>query len=383
VSAAKYKSSWMTEESEIYRDSVRSFLENEFLPHQESWRRQHMPDRAAWKQAGDVGILLPDLPEEYGGSGGTFAHQAVVLEELAYAGIQFGHSLQSIVGRYILAFGTEEQKKRWLPRMATGDLVAAIGMTEPGAGSDLQGLKTTARREGDEYVINGTKTFITNGYHAGIVCLAVRTDPAAIPARAISLIMVETEGLAGYRAGSPFEKVGMHAQDTCELFFDEVRVPAANLLGPAEGKGLTQMMSQLSYERLTVGVTAVATMESAVAETTAYVKERKAFGKPLFELQNTRFKLAECATDARVARTFIDDCISRYIAGELDDTTIAMAKFWLTERQCRVVDECVQLHGGYGYMMEYPIARMWVDGRVQRIYAGSNEILKEMISWSL
>jgi len=373
----------MTDEFEIYRDSVRAFLEKEFLPHQERWRQQHMPDRAAWKQAGELGILLPDLPEEYGGSGGTFAHQAIVLEKLAYAGIQFGHSLQSIVGRYILAFGTEQQKKRWLPRMASGDLVAAIGMTEPGAGSDLQGLKTTARRDGDEYVINGTKTFITNGYHAGLVCLAVRTDPAAIASRAISLIMVETEGLRGFRAGKPFEKVGMHAQDTCELFFDDVRVPAANLLGPVEGKGLTQMMSQLSYERLTVAVTAVATMESAVAETTAYVKERIAFGKPLFELQNTRFKLVECATEALVARRFIDDCISRYIAGGLDDNSIAMAKYWLTERQCRVVDECVQLHGGYGYMMEYPIARMWVDGRVQRIYAGSNEILKEMISWSL
>jgi alkylation response protein AidB-like acyl-CoA dehydrogenase len=373
----------MSDELETFRDSVRAFLENEFLPHQERWRKQHMPDVGAWKQAGELGMLLPDFPEEYGGSGGTFAHQAVVLEELAYAGIQFGSSLQSIVGRYLLAFGTEEQKQRWLPKMATGELIAAIGMTEPGAGSDLQGLKTTARREGDHYVINGTKTFISNGYHAGLVCLAVRTDPTAIPSKAISLIMVETQNLQGYRAGTPFEKVGLHGQDTVELFFDNVKVPVTNLLGPAEGKGLTQMMSQLSYERLTVGVSAVAMMESAVAETTAYVKERNAFGKPLFELQNVRFKLAECAIETRVARTFLDDCISRYVAGQLDDNAIAMAKVWLTEKQCHVVDECVQLHGGYGYMMEYPIARMWVDGRVTRIYAGSNEILKEMISWSL
>lgn len=373
----------MTDEVRLFRKKVRQFIQKEFAPHQARWREQHHPDAEAWTQAGATGILLPDVPEEYGGGGGTFAHEAVVLEELARAGVHFGASIQSIVAHYILAYGSEEQKRNWLPRMARGELVSAIAMTEPAAGSDLQGIKTTARRDGDHYVINGSKSFITNGWHASIICLAVKTDARVVGLKGISLIIIEARNYPGYRVGGSLEKVGMHAQDTCELFFDDVRVPASNLLGPAEGKGFSQMMERLSYERLTVGVTAVATAEQALAVTIKYVKERTAFGKPLMDFQNTRFKLAECKTEAHIGRVFLDNCIERFIAGQLDDTTTAMAKYWLTDRQCRIVDECVQLHGGYGYMMEYPIARMWADSRVQRIYAGTNEIMKELIGWSL
>jgi len=267
--------------------------------------------------------------------------------------------------------------------MAKGELVGAIAMSEPAAGTDLQSIKSTARRAGDHYVINGSKTFITNGLHAGIVCLAVKTDVTAAGPKGISLIMVEAADLVGYHVGLPLEKIGMQGQDTCELFFDEVRVPASNLLGPAEGDGFFQMMEQLPYERLSIAVGAVATTELAVAITTNYVKEREAFGKPLIEFQNTRFKLAECKTEAHIGRVFLDNCIERFIAGQLDAVSAAMAKYWTTDCQCRIVDECLQLHGGYGYMTEYPIARMWADSRVQRIYAGTNEIMKEVIGWAL
>jgi acyl-CoA dehydrogenase len=383
MSSLAYQSPWMNDELRLFRKTVRHFVQEELAPRQARWREEHRPDAEAWTGAGAVGLLLPDVPEEYGGGGGTFAHQAVVLEELALAGVHFGSSIQSIVAHYLLAYGAEEQKRRWLPRLARGELVAAIGMTEPGAGSDLQGISTVARRDGDHYVIRGSKTFITNGSHASLVCLAVKTDAKVVGLKGISLIVVEPTGLAGYRVGRFLDKVGMQAQDTCELFFDDVRVPAANVLGAAEGKGFSQMMERLPYERLTVGVTAVATAERAVALTTKYAKERTAFGQPLIEFQNTRFKLAECRTEAHIGRVFLDHCIGRFIAGQLDDVTTAMAKYWLTESQCRIVDECLQLHGGYGYMTEYPIARMWADGRVQRIYAGTNEIMKELIGWSL
>ena len=379
----KYESSWINDDVRMFRDNARAFIAKEFVPQQARWRAQHGPDADDWLKAARAGLLLSDVPEAYGGGGGTFAHECVVLEELARAGVHFGSQVHTTVAHYILAYGTEEQKRRWLPRMGRGELVGAIAMTEPGAGSDLQAIQTLARREGDEYVISGSKTFITNGMRAGLVCVAARTNPKAVGMRAISLIVVETDGLAGYRAGRPLEKVGMQQQDTCELFFDSVRVPAANLLGPIEGRGFAQLMEQLPYERLQIAVGAVAMAEQAVEITTRYVKERKAFGKPLFDLQNTRFKLAECKTRAQVGRVFLDSCIERYLAGRLDETSTAMAKYWLTEMQCRIVDECVQLHGGYGYMTEYPIARMWADARVQRIYAGSNEIMKELIAWSL
>ena len=380
---SNYESPWMNDELRIFRKTVREFLLAEFLPRQEKWRAQHRPDVEAWKQAGQTGLLLPDVPEEYSGGGGSFAHQAVVTEELAQAGLHFGCGVQSIVSRYILQYGNEEQKKRWLPAMAQGELVGAIAMTEPSAGSDMQAIKTTARRVGNEYILSGSKTFITNGWHAGLVCVAAKTDPKAAGFRGISMIVAETKDLAGYRVGSSLEKVGMHEVDTCELFFDDVRVPAANLLGAAEGAGFSQMMEQLRYERLMIGVGAVATSERAVALTIKYAKERKAFGQTLIEFQNARFKLAQCKTEAHIGRVFIDNCIARFIAGQLDPVTAAMAKYWLTECQCRIVDECVQLHGGYGYMTEYPIARMWMDSRVQRIYAGTNEILQELIGWSL
>jgi len=380
---ANYESPWMNEELRMYRKTVREFIQQEFLPRQAKWREQHRPDAEAWKQAGQTGLLLPDVPDEFGGGGGTFAHQAVVTEELAQAGVHFGCGVQSIVSHYILNYGTDAQKKKWLPAMAQGELVGAIAMTEPSAGSDLQAIKTTARRAGNEYILSGSKTFITNGFHAGLICVAAKTDPKVAGFRGISMIVVEAKNLAGYRVGSSLEKVGMHEIDTCELFFDDVRVPAANLLGTAEGSGFSQMMEQLRYERLMIGVGAVATSEKAVAITIKYAKERKAFGQTLIEFQNARFKLAQCKTEAHIGRVFIDNCVSRFIDGQLDPVTAAMAKYWLTESQCRIVDECVQLHGGYGYMTEYPIARMWMDSRVQRIYAGTNEILEELIGWSL
>ena len=381
--ATAYQASWVTDELGTFRTTVRQFIRNEFVPLQTRWRRQHRPDLEAWAAAGATGLLLTDIPEKYGGGGATFAYEAVVLDELARAGIHFASCIQSIVAHYLLAYGSEDQKCRLLPRLARGDLVAAVAMTEPAAGSDLQGIKTTARREGDEYVINGSKTFVTNGCNAGLVCLAVKTDPRIVGMKGTSLLMIEPQGLPGYQVGRSLEKVGMHEQDTCELFFDDVRVPASSLLGAAEGKGFFQMMEQLPYERLTVAVMAVAMAEEAVALTTRHVKERTAFGKPLIDFQNTRFKLAECKTEARMGRVFLDHCIERFIAGTLDDTSCAMAKYWLTDCECRIIDECVQLHGGYGYMTEYPIARMWTASRVHRIYAGSNEIMKEIIAGSL
>ncbi|MCL5670653.1 MAG: acyl-CoA dehydrogenase family protein [Acidobacteria bacterium] len=383
VPSHTYKSPWINDDLDVFRKTVRRFIQENFLPAEPRWRQQHHPDPEAWTAAGAAGILLTDIPEEYGGGGGTFASEAVVIEELAQAGVHFGSNVHSVVAHYILAYGSEKQKLDWLPRMARGELPGAIAMTEPSAGSDLQGIKTTAVRDGDEYVIHGSKTFITNGLLAGIVCVAVKTDPKAAGLKSLSLVVIEPKRLSGYRTGRAFEKVGMHAQDTCEIFFDDVRVPVSNLLGSAEGAGFPQMMEQLPYERLAVSLGAVATSERAVAITTEYVKERKAFGKALFDFQNTRLKLAECKTETHVGRVFVDECIQRFINGRLDPVTAAMAKYWLTERQCRIVDECVQLHGGYGYMMEYPIARMWVDSRVQRIYSGTNEILKELISWSL
>lgn len=378
-----YESPWAKDDVQLFRNTIRRFIAEELVPRQARWREQQRADADAWLKAGAIGMLLPDVPQAYGGGGGSFAHEVVVLEELARAGVHFGSSVQSIVARYVLGHGSEEQKRLWLPRMARGEVVGAIAMTEPGAGSDLQGIACTAKREGDHYVVSGSKTFITNGWQAGLVCLAVKTDPKAPGPKGISMLLVDTKDLPGYRVGRPLEKVGRHGQDVCELFFEDVRVPVASLLGPSEGKGFFQMMEHLSYERLSVSVAAVASMERAVTLTTEYVKTRMAFGKPLLDFQNTRMKLAECKTEAHVGRVFLDHCIERFIKGQADPVTSAMAKQWLTEREFRIVDECVQLHGGYGYMMEYPIARMWTDCRVQRIYAGSNEILKEMIAWSL
>jgi acyl-CoA dehydrogenase len=383
MTSVRYESPWMTDEARIFRKTVRQFIETELAPHHPRWAAQGHPDAEAWIKAGRIGLLLPDVPEEYGGGGGTFAHEAVIIEELSRSGVNFGLSNQSIVAHYILSYGSSEQRHRWLPRMASGELVGAVALTESNSGSDLQGTRTTARRDGDHYVIDGAKTFITNGWQAGLICLAVRTDTKAPGLKALSLVVIETKDLPGYQVGRPLPKLGRHAQDTCELFFDNVRVPAGNLLGPSEGRGLFQMMDQFRYERLSIGLSAVAAAERAIEITSAYVKERKAFGKPLLDLQNTRFKLAECKTEAHIGRVFVDNCIQQFIDGRLDSVTAAMAKYWLTECQCRVIDECVQLHGGYGYMQDSPIASMWLDARVQRIYGGANEVLKEVVSSAL
>ncbi|TWO73371.1 acyl-CoA dehydrogenase [Caenimonas sedimenti] len=374
---------WMNPELEMLRDTARRFFARECVPNEARWRAQHHADRAVWTQAGAAGLLCASIPEEYGGSGGSFLHEAVICEEQFYGMAQaFSNNVHSgIVAHYILAYGTEAQKKRWLPRMATGELVAAIAMTEPGAGTDLQRIKATARLEGDHWRINGAKTFITNGLHAGLICVAVKTGADA-GAKGISLLMVETNEAAGFRRGPLLDKMGQKTQDTTELFFDDVRVPAGNLLGE-EGKGFSQLMQQLPRERMLIAVGAVASMRRAVDETVAYVRERNVFGQPLMALQNTRFKLAECETQVRVAQAFVDDCIARLMRGELDVPTAAMAKWWTTDTCCRIVDECLQLHGGYGFMNEYPIARLYADVRVGRIYGGANEVMKEIIARSL
>lgn len=380
----QHVSPWMDEELSILRSAVRKFIATEFTPHAEKWDKQGVVDRDAWRKAGAAGLLCASIPEEYGGGGGNFKHEMVLVEELAYAHISgFGNGVHSgIVAHYIHRYGTEEQKQRWLPRMATGELVSAIAMSEPGTGSDLQSVATTAVRDGDHYVINGQKTFITNGQSADLVCVVTKTDPGE-GAKGISLLMVEAEhslGEGGFTRGRNLEKIGLKAQDTSELFFDNVRVPKENLLGEVEGRGFYQLMEQLPQERIIIAVGACAAIESALKVTSEYVKERKAFGKRILDFQNTQFKLAECFTEARLARVFVDDCAMRLDAGTLDDASAAMAKYWVTEKQCEIIDECLQFFGGYGYMMEYPIAKMFIDSRVQPIYGGTNEIMKLLIA---
>ena len=375
---------WMDADLEQLRDTARRFYERECVPNEKRWTEQQHADRDIWRKAGAAGLLCAGIPEEYGGGGGDFRHEAVICEEQASAMVNaFSNNVHSgIVAHYLLAYGSEAQKQRWLPRMATGELVAAIALSEPGIGSDLQRMKTHALRDGDHYVVSGSKTFITNGLHANLICLAVKTDPAA-GAKGVSLLMLETEGSAGFRRGKLLEKLGQKTQDTAELFFDEVRVPVEHLLGDEEGKGFGQLMQQLPQERLIIAVGAVATMHRARDETTRYVRERQVFGQPLMSMQNTRFKLAECVTQATVARSFVDDCIGRLLRGELDATTAAMAKWWTTDTNVRIVDECLQFFGGYGYMTEYPIARLYADVRVSKIYGGTNEVMKEIIARSV
>jgi acyl-CoA dehydrogenase len=378
------RAAWMTDDVAAFRDSVRKVFEREFAPLEARWREQRLADRAVWRQAGEMGLLLTSIPEAYGGAGGTFAHEAVVAHEQARALVtSFSINVHSgIVAHYLLAYGSEAQKRRWLPKMARGEIVSAIAMTEPGAGTDLQAVRTTARREGDAYVINGAKTFITNGHHADLVCVVAKTDVTQ-RANGVSLLMVETAELPGFRRGRLLEKIGQHGLDTAELFFDDVQVPAENLLGGEEGRGFRQLMQQLPRERLLIAIGAAATMQRAVDETLAYVAQRKVFGEPLLAMQNTRFKLAECATEAALAQTFVDRCIERQLDGTLDVPTAAMAKWSTTDKLCRVIDECLQLHGGYGYMTEYPIARMYADARVLRILGGANEVMKELIARSM
>lgn len=379
-----YSSPWLNEELTDLQQLARTFLAKEAVPHQARWAEQHMVDRDFWRAAGRAGLLCISIPEAYGGGGGTFAHEAVIATEQArIAEDAWANTVHStIVAHYLNAFGTPEQKQRWLPGMASGDLVGAIAMTEPGTGSDLQRVRTRAVRDGDDYVINGSKTFISNGTHCDVLIVVARTsdEPGG---KGLSLIVAETPDLPGFERGRVLQKIGMHGQDTRELSFTDMRVPAANLLGGTEGRGFVQLMQQLPQERLIIAVSAAASAEAAVRYTIDYAKEREAFGNNLLSFQNTRFVLAECAADALAARTLVDSCITRHVAGELDAAGASLAKFWCTDVQNKVIDRCLQIFGGYGYMVEYPIARMFAAARVQKIYGGTNEIMKELVARAL
>lgn len=396
---------WLDTELRMLRDTARRFFQQECVPNEPQWIAQKFADRSIWRKAGSLGLLCASIPQAYGGGGGSFLHDAVLAEEQSASGVAaFSNSVHSgIVAHYLLAYGTEAQKLRWLPKMATGEIVAAIAMTEPGAGTDLQNIRTKATRisdeHGDAYLISGAKTFITHGFHANLIIVVAKTEQG-VGGKGVSLIVLETDAandpataaqspaeqagdaqnVPGFRRGRILDKVGQKSLDTAELFFDDVRVPADNLLGGVEGRGFVQLMQQLPQERLLIAVGAVASMQRAIRETLQYVSQRQVFGKPLMAMQNTRFKLAECQTQMTVARSFVDDCIMRLQRGELDVPTAAMAKWWTTETLCKIVDECLQLHGGYGYMTEYPIARMYADVRVSRIYGGANEVMKELVA---
>jgi len=376
-------SPYYSDEHRAFRDTVRRFYEREIVPHREQWERDGVISREAWRRAGETGLLCVTMPEEYGGAGADRLYSAIAIEEQARAGASGpGFGLHSdIVAPYILNYGSEEQKRAWLPAMAAGEVIGAIAMTEPGTGSDLQAVKTTAIPDGNELVVNGAKTFITNGQLADLVIVVAKTDRDEEGAKGISLVLVEAER-EGYSRGRNLEKVGLKAQDTSELFFSDVRVPRTNLLG-AEGQGFYYLMRELAWERLQVAVAGIAAAEAALDLTIAYTKERQAFGRPIAKFQNTRFKLAEMKTEVEIGRVFVDRCLELVVTEALDVPTAAMAKYWISELQCRVMDECLQLHGGYGYMWEFPIARAWADSRVQRIYAGTNEIMKELIARSL
>jgi acyl-CoA dehydrogenase len=381
--AIDFTRSWMNEELEMVRDTAIRFIESEMAPRDEEARKQGHVGHELWRKAGEVGLLCADIPEQYGGGGGDFRHEAVFYEEMSRRSLTgMNASVHSIVAHYLLNHGTAGQKERYLPRMARGELVGAIAMTEPGAGSDLQALRTRADKQGDSYLINGAKTFISNGYLAGLVLVVAKTDPTQ-RAKGTSILIVETEGQPGYRVGRLLDKVGLKAQDTSELFFDDVQVGRDCLLGGEEGRGFYQLMGGLPYERTVIAVTAAAAMEGAYEATLKYVRERQAFGQAIADFQNTRFKLAEIATNVKVARIFVDRCVEDLVAGRLNTAGASMAKYWTSDLQNKVIDECLQLFGGYGYMNEYLIARMYVDARVQRIYGGTNEIMKEVISRAL
>jgi acyl-CoA dehydrogenase len=382
-----YSSPWIDEELRVLQDHVGRFLQRELAPDREKWEEQGFVDRAAWLKAGEAGLLCASVPEAYGGGGGHRGHEAVIIQEIGRAGLAGGFGAGAmvsscIVAHYILGYGSEAQKQRWLPGMARGEIVGAIAMSEPGAGSDLQGVSTTARKVDGGYVVNGQKTWITNGQCADLIIVVAKTDPAA-GHRGMSLIAVEPAVAEGFKRGKRLAKLGMHAQDTSELFFDDVFVPDDNLLGGEAGRGFVQLMQQLAWERLQIALTATVAAETAVALATDYVKQRNLFGKPLLDFQNTQFKLAECKTQAVVARRFIDSLMVDLLAGTLDADTAAMAKLWTTETQGRVIDECLQLFGGYGYVTEYPIARLYADARVTRIFGGTSEVMKLIISRTL
>ncbi|MEB5964764.1 acyl-CoA dehydrogenase family protein [Comamonas testosteroni] len=373
-----FQHAWMDTDIGVFRDQVRRYIERELSPHVPAWRAQGYVPRETWRGFGEHGFLLPEMDEQWGGGGGNLAYQLVVQEELTRAEIHAITSVHTITAHYIDTYGTPEQKQRWLPRLCSGEMLAGIAMTEPSVGSDLKAMQTRARLDGDHYVINGSKTFITNGFTANLLVVAVRTGDAG--SAGVSLVVLETENLPGFRVGRRLDKIGQHISDTAELFFEDVRIPASQLLGSTEGQGFKQLMSQLPYERMLLGVGAAAAIEMAVALTVEYTQQRKAFGQTIADFQNTRFKLAECATTAHVVRSFVNDCIQRLLDGTLDNEAAYMAKWWCSEQQCRVIDECLQLFGGYGYMEEYPIGRMYADARIQKIYGGANEIMKDLIA---
>jgi acyl-CoA dehydrogenase len=380
------KPAFMAEEDiAIFEDAVGKFFD-EHAPEATvaKWRKNHCVDRDMWTKSGEAGLLGLSTPDQYGGAGGDYRHEVVLMDMLGRKGVDgFGISLHNaIVMPYIFHYGTEEQKQRWLPRLATGELVGAIAMTEPGAGSDLQGIQTTAKKSGNQYVINGSKTFITNGQTANLIIVVAKTDTAG-GARGTSLMIVETDGAEGFERGRNLDKLGHEAQDTSELFFNDVKVPTENLLGTDEGQGFFQLMGQLPQERLNIAVQGMATIERALELTIDYVKQRKAFGKAIIDFQNTQFVLAECKTEATVAKVFVNHCIGQHLDGKLDAATASMAKYWVSDLENKIVDRCLQLFGGYGFMNEYPIARMYKDSRIQRIYGGTNEIMKLLIARTL
>ena len=371
------------EDHEAFRATARRFFETEIAPFHDKWEEQQHLDRELWNKAGELGLLCPTMPEEYGGSGVDRLFSMIMMEEQARVGDSAsGFSLHSdIVANYILNFGNEDQKGEWLPKMASGEAITAIAMTEPGTGSDLQRIKTTAKLDGDHYVVNGSKIFITNGYLCDMAVVAVKTGDASQGAQSVSLMIIEADR-EGFTKGKPLKKVGMKGQDTCELFFDNVRVPKQNLLG-AEGMGFIMLMKELAWERMMIAIICAAGAEFALATTVEYVKERQAFGKPVSAFQNTRFKLAEMRSEIQIARVYVDKCMELVLKNELTPEAACAAKYWVSDLLSKVVDECVQLHGGYGYMLEYPIARAYIDTRANRIYGGTNEIMKELISRSL
>jgi acyl-CoA dehydrogenase len=383
VSVFAATASWPQEEHRMFYDSASRLLDDEMVPNIEKWNDQGVVDREFWTKTGEAGILGAALPEEFGGAGAPVSFDAVTAYLQGRKGeSSWGFSIQSIVNHYVAAYGTDSQKERWLPKLASGEYVGAIAMTEPGTGSDLKSVKTTAELVGNEYVLNGSKIFITNGQTADLIIVVAKTDKT-MGTKGVSLLVLETEGAEGFTRGRNLKKLGCKANDTSELFFEDVRVPPENLLGGEEGQGFYQLMKQLPWERLIIACLALGVIDFAIDETVRYVQDRKAFGQRVMDFQNTRFKLAECKTKAEVLRSFVNDCIARMDEGTLDAATASMAKYWGTQVQNEIANECLQLHGGYGYMMEYPIARIYADSRVQMIYGGSNEIMKELIARSI